>query len=513
MSIREKIGQRLFVGFEGQTVTDTLRELVTEYKTGNIILFKQNIENKHQLKKLCDDIQQLVQSELSIPAFISIDQEGGMVTRLSGDCSNVPGAMAIAATGDKDYAYQAGLITAKELLALGVNFDLAPSLDVNNNPNNPVIGVRSYGDSAKQVSDYGIEMIRGLTDGGILSCIKHFPGHGNTNVDSHLGLPTIDFTYQEIEKLELVPFKNAIQAGAQSVMMAHISYPKIESDGIPATFSKVFIQDILRDKMAFDGLIISDCMEMQAIQINYGTPNGIVRAVGAGVDIAFCSHTAELAKQSILAIEQAVEQNVITEKSLDQHIERILDFKQRYIKPNDKQSLDIVGQKQHKDKINEILEKSFCLYGDVESFEMGNNPVFISCVPYNATGATTLDQNALSFAKHLCKKFGGTYIQNSSNPTKDEIERIFAKTKGATSIVFGSYQAHLNSGQTELANAIAQKKLPMLCVALRNPYDLIEMPKLAMKVAVFEYTEQSLIALEKIVSSEKKPSGNMPITL
>ncbi len=512
LSIREKIGQRLFIGFEGQTITETLKELICEYRIGNIILFRQNVENKYQLKKLCDDIQQLVQQELGILALISIDQEGGMVTRLSPDCSNVPGAMAISATGNKQYAYQAGLLTAKELVAMGVNFNLAPNMDINNNHQNPVIGIRSYGDTAKQVSEYGLEMIKGLTDGGVISCVKHFPGHGNTITDSHLGLPTIDFDYEQIETCELVPFKSAIDAGVPSVMMAHISYPKIEKENIPATFSKVFIQEILRKRLGFKGLIISDCMEMQAIRTNYGTPNGILRSIKAGIDIAFCSHTAELAKQTVLLIEQAVENGEITEDMLDENLNRIIDIKQRYLEKNHDTSLDTVGCEQHTGLVSEILEKSICLYQD-EKFELGNKPFFVACEPYNATGITNVSKDYVSFSKELSETFSGEYIINSSNPDETEIAEILSKVSNASSVVFGSYQAHLNSGQIALADRLSSIGVPMLCVALRNPYDVLHMPRPAKKIVVFEYTKKSIKAIEKVINGQLIPSGILPINI
>ena len=188
MDLREQIGQRLVTGFPGTELTEDFRRMVREYKISNVILFRENITDCAQLKQLCGEIQALVRRETGHGAFITADQEGGLVTRLPGDAVNVPGAMAIAATGDPENAYRAGLLTGRELRALGVNFDLAPSVDVNSNPENPVIGARSYGDTPQEVSRYANRMIRGLLDGGVLCSAKHFPGHGDTDTDSHLAL-------------------------------------------------------------------------------------------------------------------------------------------------------------------------------------------------------------------------------------------------------------------------------------------------------------------------------------
>ena len=184
MTDLERIGQRLVTGFPGTAITPELVQVV-----GNIILFRENIASADQLRTLCADLQTLIRSETGHDAFIMIDQEGGAVTRLPESCINVPGSMALAATGDPETTYLAGKLTGEELRSLGVNFNLAPSVDVNCNPANPIIGVRSYGDTPATVAKYAAGMIRGLQDGGVLCLAKHFPGHGDTSLDSHLTLP------------------------------------------------------------------------------------------------------------------------------------------------------------------------------------------------------------------------------------------------------------------------------------------------------------------------------------
>lgn len=198
------LGQRLAFGFEGTCIPENFAALVREYKIGNVILFRRNIENNDQLRRLCRELQSLIIAETGHPAFITIDQEGGMVTRLAPDAVNVPGNMAIAATGRIGDAYTAASITARQLRGVGVNFNLAPVLDVNSNRRNPVIGVRSFGDDAARVAALAREAVRGYADAGVLCCGKHFPGHGDTAVDSHLGLPCIDKPLAELEETELL---------------------------------------------------------------------------------------------------------------------------------------------------------------------------------------------------------------------------------------------------------------------------------------------------------------------
>ena len=193
------IGQRLVAGFPGTAITPELVQVIRQYKIGNIILFRENISDAAQLRTLCADLTELIRRETGYDPFIMVDQEGGVVTRLSEDCVNVPGAMALASTGDPGNTYLAGKLTGAELRSLGINFDLAPSVDVNCNPANPIIGVRSYGDTPSTVVKYATGMIRGLQDGGVLCLAKHFPGHGDTSMDSHLTLPCVDKPRTELE--------------------------------------------------------------------------------------------------------------------------------------------------------------------------------------------------------------------------------------------------------------------------------------------------------------------------
>lgn len=213
MSFREMLGQRLFISVEGTEITDELRMLITEYKCGNIVLFQPNIVSFEQTKRLCREIQELVTRELGESALIAIDQEGGGVTRLSEDFVNVPGAMALAATGDGQAVYDASAVTAHELRAAGVNFNFAPVADISCDPDNPVIGVRSFGETPEAVSCYAVRAYQGFEDGHIASSAKHFPGHGDTHTDSHLSLPSIDKTLEELESFEFRPFEALIRAG------------------------------------------------------------------------------------------------------------------------------------------------------------------------------------------------------------------------------------------------------------------------------------------------------------
>ncbi|TCO68672.1 beta-glucosidase-like glycosyl hydrolase [Caldanaerobacter subterraneus] len=285
MTLEEKIGQMLMIGFPSAFYDDHIRELVTSYKIGNVILFSRNVQDARQVMDLCTDIQKEAIENTGIPAFISIDQEGGMVTRIYRGATYLPGNMAIGATKDPENAYKVGEIAGRELRTIGININFAPVMDVNNNPLNPVIGVRSYGENPEDVANFGINYIKGLQKEGVIATAKHFPGHGDTTVDSHLDLPKVNHGKDRLYEVELYPFKKAVENGVDAIMTAHILFPALEDSKVPATLSYNILTRILREEFKFDGLIITDCMEMNAIAKYFGTQKAASMAIKAGADI------------------------------------------------------------------------------------------------------------------------------------------------------------------------------------------------------------------------------------
>ncbi|HPN61506.1 MAG TPA: glycoside hydrolase family 3 protein, partial [Bacilli bacterium] len=265
MTLKEKIGQLVFVGFPKTTIDDNLKRLISEYKLGNIVLFARNIANIEQLHGLNQALYQRIMNETGIMPLIAIDQEGGMVLRITEEATFWPGNMTLAASGGAHQAYEQGKMMGEELRALGINMNLAPSLDVNNNPLNPVIGVRSYGDDPKKVSEWGVSAILGMQETGIIATAKHFPGHGDTSSDSHYQLPLIPHDLKRLNAVELYPFKEAIKNKVKAIMSAHVFFTAYEQEQLPATLSKRVMTDLLRTELQYEGLVVSDCMEMKAI--------------------------------------------------------------------------------------------------------------------------------------------------------------------------------------------------------------------------------------------------------
>ncbi|HVU68796.1 MAG TPA: beta-N-acetylhexosaminidase, partial [Ktedonobacteraceae bacterium] len=331
LTLDEQIGQLLMVGFPGTDPTPELLELLQRYHVGNVILFSRNVHSASQLRELTDKLQELArEAGQRWPLLIAIDQENGMVQRLGADATIFPGNMALGATGSEEDAYRVALAAGRELRALGVNFNLAPVVDVNNNPENPVIGVRSFGEDPQQVARLATAEIRGYQDAGVATCIKHFPGHGDTATDSHLAMPVVPYAMERLEQLELVPFKSGIAAGTDSVMTAHIYFPALMGESnLPATLSPQVIDQLLREQLGFQGVIMTDCLEMNAVSETVGVGKGAVLAHQAGNDLILISHLYERQLAGITSLKAAVQSGEIAAERIRQAAERVLTLKAR----------------------------------------------------------------------------------------------------------------------------------------------------------------------------------------
>lgn len=507
-TMKVSVGQCLMGGFPGKEMSEDFIKLVKEYKVGNVILFRHNIEDGPQLQGLCQDIQELVLAETGYPAFITIDQEGGAVTRLPEGFCNVAGAMAIAATGKPENAKLAAKITAQELKHLGVNFNLAPVMDVNNNRNNPVIGVRSYGDQPQTVIDYACAAIEGYTEEGVLSCVKHFPGHGDTATDSHVGLPTIDKSLDELLELELLSFQEAIKRGVPAVMSSHILFPQIESEKIPGTMSHKIITGILKDMLGFKGLVMSDCLEMDAIQKYYGTANGAVAAMKAGVDVLGVSHTAKLLEESAKALYVALDSGELSEDRIMEAAEKIIAYKVKYL-PFTEIDYDFENNK----LLEKQIRKDTLVMTQGSFFDLGKNPYFVGPPDYRVTQVSSKESTIKTFPEYMAHELGGTSTVTSKDPTSEEVQEAIAVAADASSVVIGTYNGHLFPGQLNLAKELMKRHEKVALVALRNPYDLAGLPEHVTAIAAWDYTEMTLELLAKVFASKEMLTGSLPVEI
>lgn len=385
MTLEEKIGQMLILDvskYNGTSFTAMKKEVAdifTEKSLGGVILFSENLEDTQQTVQLISDFQNAaLASRNQIPLFVSIDQEGGEVVRLKQGTS-LPGNMALGATNSEEDCQTAGNIIGRELSALGFNMDFAPSLDVNSNPLNPIIGLRSYSSDPELVGRLGMSTVTGIQKNNVVAVVKHFPGHGDTSTDSHVGLPVVSKSMTELEKCELVPFKKAIDSGVDMIMTAHIQFPQIENTKVkslegddiilPATLSKKIITDLLRNEMGFKGVVTTDAMNMSAISENFGVTQACVLAINAGVDmllmpISISSSSSKVEISSLIGnIVSAVRNGVIQEETINDAVRRIIELKQKknmfaYRGTAAAQALSTVGSVQNHEAEDDISTKA-----------------------------------------------------------------------------------------------------------------------------------------------------------
>lgn len=354
MTLEEKIGQLLIVGLQGLDISKNEIHNIRENKVGGFILFSRNISNEAKLLNLLADLKK--ENNINkIPLFLSIDEEGGLVSRLSPLVNNLRNPSRLGEIDDTQVSFKYGENLGLKLSSFGFNLDFAPVLDINSNPSNPVIGNRAYGKTAMSVSDHGLAVMEGIKSKGVIASGKHFPGHGDTSLDSHLDLPIVNKTIDELREMELIPFKNAIDKGIDMIMVAHILFSEIDGE-YPSSMSSVIIDNILRDDLAYDGVVISDDMTMGAIVENYTIQEAAIRFLKAGGDIILISHGPGNTDLIIDRIKEELDQGRISIDQIDEKVYRILKLKDQYnIGLNETMELDIEKINVNTNEINNKL--------------------------------------------------------------------------------------------------------------------------------------------------------------
>ncbi|PIC85780.1 beta-N-acetylhexosaminidase [Sporosarcina sp. P20a] len=328
MQLDEKLGQMIMMGVQGPQLDSVAKTFIQDRHVGGIILFKRNFVSVSQSLNLINELKQ-ANANSKTPLFIGADEEGGRVTRLPKGLMKTPSNRKVGNAANGKYAYDVGELIGRKMSAFGLNMDFAPVLDVDSNSNNPVIGDRSYGNDAQLVSKAGIQQANGMTSEYVIPVVKHFPGHGDTSVDSHIDLPVITHNKERLQNVELLPFKQAIKGGVNAVMVGHLLVEAYDPK-TPASFSKIIIQDLLRDELQFDGVVITDDLVMGAIVENYSIGEVGVQSIVAGGDILLVGHKYTPVNELLTALQEAINEGVITEQRINQSVERILLMKQQY---------------------------------------------------------------------------------------------------------------------------------------------------------------------------------------
>jgi len=328
MNLSRAIARLFIVGFDGPVITPDMRRMIDRGVAG-AIFFARNVTSPAGFAKLCAEVKRAAGDQ---PFLTCIDQEGGTVARLRDGFTPVPPMRVIGRTGDAALARKVGQLIGAELRAVNIDMNFAPVLDIDTNPANPVIGQRSFGRTPELVSRLGVALIEGLQSTGVAACAKHFPGHGDTSQDSHLDLPRLPHAMERLESVELVPFTAAVKAGVASVMTAHVMFESIDRD-FPATMSKPVLDGILRQRLKFDGVVVSDCLQMNAIAEHYGVVEAVVRGVNAGCDVFLVCHHAHVQDDAIAALTQAVKDGVVSEHRIHEANARLDRMFKQYVHP------------------------------------------------------------------------------------------------------------------------------------------------------------------------------------
>ena len=506
MTIEEKVGQLIMVGFEGTQANETVETYIRERFVGGVVLFSRNIQSPQQTAELTNQLQRLAEgTPHQIPLFIGIDQEGGWVIRLKEGATVLPGNMALGATDSTELAERAGEVTALELAAVGVNLNFAPVMDVNNNPDNPVIDRRSFGESPELVSRLGIPYIRGLQHNGVLATAKHFPGHGDTTVDSHFDLPTVNHDLERIHALELPPFRAAIDADVAAIMTAHIVYPAFDPDR-PATLSRTILTDLLRKELGFDGLLITDDMEMKAIDDRYRSGEAAVMAVEAGADIVMVLWSPTKQLEVFDALLSAVKSGRISQARLDQSVERILKskaaaFDRRFVDPD--AVGETVGTDAHQQLAQTIASQAITVVGNRD------NILPLKLEP--ETSVLILSKSSTLFGSFKAHHPNTVDVRI---PEKSEVESILpqliVQAENADVVIAGI----MTDEQAALVQQVSvATETPVIVIALGSPYTLRGCPDVSAAVAAYDTHDASVSAAVEVVVGAREAQGKLPVRL
>lgn len=358
--------QLLTVGFFDQFLSDPLKKLLDAGVSG-VVLFARNIDTPEQVAELNYSIKRYA----GRPIYIGLDQEGGLVQRLRQGFTRVPPMRAVGSVADVELARRLGRLLGRELRAVGVDVNYAPILDVDTNPKNPIIGNRSFSRDAELVGALGVAVGQGLEDAGVASCGKHFPGHGDTEQDSHQELPRLSHSLERLEQVELVPFRKWVEAKLASVMTAHVIFEPIDPD-FPATMSRRVLHGILREQMGYDGLIITDDIEMKAIADHYGYDEAALKGIEAGVDNFLCCHTAEVAHQIIETVSQGLTTGRVDALRLADANRRTAAFVERWAKPAEAAAFDQLATQEADELLAELTRRA-----EPSALRMGTDPTEI----------------------------------------------------------------------------------------------------------------------------------------
>jgi len=522
MSLREKVGQLLQIRVMGRflnresTEYRALREEINENRVGGAVLFAGNI---YESAVLLNDLQGISR----LPLIISADFERGASFRIE-DTTSFPWTMAIGATGSEEFAYQEGAITAREARALGVHWIYAPVIDVNNNPDNPVISIRSYGEDPELVARLGAAFIRGARENGVMTTAKHFPGHGDTATDSHIGVPVIPSDRSRLDAVELVPFRRAIEAGVDSIMTAHVAVPQLTGEPlIPATLSPRILTDLLRGTLHFEGLTVTDAMEMGGITTRFWTGLAAIRALKAGADVLLLLPDTGVALSEVV---RAVQRGEIPERQIDRSVRKVLEAKTRLGLHRSRtvsfaRIREVVAAPESRRVAQQIADRSITLVKN-EKHVLPLNPVSPPRILSLAVASDLDTAPAAVFQAEMKKRFPSCRTMSIDPRSSEDLTDGIANASSESDVLVVASLVRTISGKgnftlTDTQRFVIDQLLaagkPVVWVALGSPYVVRAYPRVDACICAFSYSDVSQLAAARAISGETAISGKMPVSV
>ena len=510
-TLEHNIGQLMIIGFDGTTVNAELRQIIADYHIGGVILFARNIKSPAQVAALTNELQNIDLESGHLGLFIAIDQEGGRVARLTEDkgFTEFPSAMALTATGNPQNAYRVAAAMAAEMRAVGINVDFAPDLDVNNNPANPVIGIRSFSSDPQKVAEFGLAFARGLQENGVLAFGKHFPGHGDTGIDSHIDLPLVAYDRTRLDQIELAPFRAAIAADFAGIMSAHVTFPVIDpTPGLAATLSRPVLTGLLRQELGYQGLIVTDSLEMGALAAKgYPPAVGGPLALAAGADLLLFNRDHVMHREAFANLVQAIRDGKISQEQLDASVQRILQTKQRFglLNPTPVEvgaADSSVKTAHHLALSRELAQKAITLLRDPQ----GLLPLKTIPAPLIVETSAVRDQ-----VKSL--GLSGTPWIVHAQPTDSQITDIIHASRDGRIVIVPVNDLNVNINQLSLVQELVNTARPVIALVHRNPFDADLLPEKVTVLITYGFNPPIRAALTDVLLGKIQPTGALPVTL
>lgn len=513
MSLREKIGQLILGQAEGYEMSESFKSYIKKYPLCGYRINQPNIKTISQIKSFTGEIQQAFKDQgTDLQAILACDEEGGSLSVFEGLITEFPGNMSLGATGNHKLAYLQGNFTGHELFKFGLNMNFAPVADINLQASNPVIGVRAFGDAPEMVAEFCRSFISGLNTGGVAGCIKHFPGHGNTNVDSHIALPRNNSDLDLMRASELKPFSMLAKSEVDSIMVSHVLYPNLTSDNLPASLSKEIIGDLLREELAYKGVIFTDDLEMKAITSNFSIGEAVRKFILAGGDIALINGSRKAVIEAFESILTAVEEGIISEERIDISLGRIIRLKKRM--QGYKENANCFT-KDSKELSITICEEAITLVRDYNNLLPLSEGIKILLIKPNLISVTAADTTGgkdIKLSDYMSKYCSGIEVVNISLEREAEIDSICTKAKEADKIVFCSLNCARYSWQLNLLNKLKEIK-PVVNIMLRDPYDATFISEDVAVIAAYSSNNNNMKITSELLFGKKEFKGKLPVKI